>query len=69
MKYIKFNEDDFVNEQFQMKVLLDMGADVYVTGIFTKYKDEKLEVGIYDYFKDTYTETYVENVRGYWMLE
>ena len=55
MEFIKFDENNFANENFQMKVLLNI-ADVYVTGMFTKFKDEELQVSILDYFDDRYYE-------------
>jgi hypothetical protein len=55
MKYNKFSEDSFTNEYFQMKVIMVINGD-YVSGLFTKFPDEEIQVAILHYFDDRYYE-------------
>lgn len=55
MEFVPYNENDFTNDFFQMKVLLNI-LDIYVTGMFTKFPNEELEVSVYDFNDDRYYE-------------
>ena len=53
----KFNQNDFVNEDFTMKVLI-LIHDIYTVGLITKIKDEDLRMFTHNYRLDTYDELY-----------
>ena len=71
MKFNKFSEDSFVNEYFQMKVIMVIAGD-YVTGMFTKFPNEEIQVSILHYFDDRYYELDNEQkkyISGYYVVD
>ena len=71
MIYNKFSEDSFVNEYFQTKVIMVI-ADDYVTGMFTKFPNEEIQVSILHYFDDRYYEldgAQKKYISGYYVVD
>lgn len=71
MIYNKFSEDSFVNEYFQVKVIMVITGD-YVTGMFTKFPNEEIQVAILHYFDDRYYEldnAQKKYISGYYVVD
>lgn len=71
MIYNKFSEDSFVNEYFQMKVIIVIAGD-YVTGMLTKFPNEEIQVSILHYLDDRYYEldnAQKKHISGYYVVD
>lgn len=75
MKLVKFNEKDFVNEEFEMVALLNIVneyGDNWTTGKIIRDKFGRLLVAIYNYDYNDYhimADTRIKDVKFYASLD